>query len=109
MGALQHVGATALGPAAPERPPNEEVLGAGKTAEDHKDSAITNRSRNATEPARKAFSNAQAKAALAGFSVEQIEADDGGQVFIVSRWSLTRQCDTLDDVRELLQRMGVAV
>ena len=101
--------AFAPGLAAPERPPKEEVLGAGRTAEDRKDCAIADRSRDATESARKAVANVQAKAALAGFSVEPIEADDGGQVFVVSRWNLTRQCNTLDDVRELLRRMGVAL
>lgn len=49
----------------------------------------------------------QAVAARAGVRVDAIPADDGGRVFIVSRWSLCRQCDTLDEVRELLLRMGI--
>ena len=49
----------------------------------------------------------QAKAALLGVRVDPIEAADGGLIWIVSRWALTRQCDTLDEVRELLARMGV--
>lgn len=49
----------------------------------------------------------QAKAALAGVRVDPIEADDGELVWCVSRWALTRQCESLDEVRELLARMGV--
>jgi len=45
---------------------------------------------------------------MAGVQVDPIGSDDGRQVFIVSRWNLTRQCDSLDELRELLQRMGVA-
>jgi hypothetical protein len=37
-----------------------------------------------------------------------IEGGNGAQVYIVSRWSLSKQCDSLDDLRALLARMGVA-
>jgi hypothetical protein len=60
-----------------------------------------------TAAAYKLAATVQAKAALAGVRVESIEADDGALVWFVSRWSLTRQCDSLDDVRALLARMGI--
>jgi hypothetical protein len=58
-------------------------------------------------PNDKELTTVQAKAALAGTRVDPIEADDGATVFIVSRWALTRQCNTLLEVRELLARMGI--
>lgn len=51
--------------------------------------------------------NLRALAALAGVRVDPINDDHGAPVWIVSRWSLTRQCNTLGEVRALLQRMGV--
>lgn len=49
----------------------------------------------------------QATAALAGVRVDPIETDDAGVVWIVSKWALTRECETLDEVRKLLARMGI--
>lgn len=60
------------------------------------------------EAARKRFARLQALAALRGHAVERIDADDGGAEFVVSRWALTRRCGSLDELAELLQRMGVA-
>lgn len=57
----------------------------------------------------KAEASVIAPAALAGVSVTPIEADNGRRIYIVSRWSLTRQCETLDEVRALLTRMGVTL
>lgn len=51
----------------------------------------------------------QAQAALAGVRVDPVEDDRGTVIWIVSKWSLTRKCETLDEVRELLARMGVAL
>ena len=51
----------------------------------------------------------QAQAALAGVRVDPVEDDHGTLIWIVSKWSLTRQCETLGEVRELLARMGVAL
>jgi hypothetical protein len=51
--------------------------------------------------------NIIAPAALAGVAVTPIDDDRGRRVYIVSRWSMAKQCDTLDDVRELLGRMGI--
>ena len=56
----------------------------------------------------KQASTMQAVAALAGVRVDPIEGDDGRTVYIVSRWALTKQCNTLDELRVLLQRMGIA-
>ena len=58
--------------------------------------------------ARKRFARLQAVAALAGFAVDAIEADDGGPEFCITRWCLTRRCRTMDELAELLRRMGVA-
>ena len=51
----------------------------------------------------------QAQAALAGVRVDPVDDDHGTLVWIVSKWSLTRQCKTLGEVRELLARMGAAL
>lgn len=51
--------------------------------------------------------NVQALAAMAGVRVDPINDDHGATVWIVSRWSLRRQCNTLGEVCALLQRMGV--
>lgn len=58
---------------------------------------------------RKQLATLQAVAALAGVRVDPIEGDDGRTVYIVSRWALTKQCNTLDELRDLLARMGVQV
>jgi hypothetical protein len=49
----------------------------------------------------------QAVAALAEVRVDPIEGDDGKTVYIVSRWALTKQCNTVDELRDLLRRMGI--
>ena len=100
----QHKGAIqAPGPFAPELPEKDDARelggGAGIEVQGTADSPDY----------RKSLATLQALAALSGFSVEPIEADDGRHVFSVQRWNLARQCDTLDEVRELLRRMGVAL
>ena len=58
---------------------------------------------------RKRLARLQALAALKGYTVEAIDGDDGSTQYIVMRWSLTRRAATLDDLEQLLARMGVAV
>lgn len=55
----------------------------------------------------KTEANVQAAAALRGVAVTPIDDDRGRRVFIVSQWSLCKQCDSLDEVRALLRRMGI--
>jgi hypothetical protein len=57
---------------------------------------------------RKTVATLQAVAAMAGVRVDPIEGDDGHTVYIVTRWALTKQCNTLDEMADLLRRMGVA-
>jgi hypothetical protein len=100
----QHEGAIqAPGPFAPERPEKDDARelggGAGIEVQGTADSPDY----------RKTVATLQAQAAISGFSVEPIEADDGRHGFIVARWNLSRQCDTADEVRELLRRMGAAL
>lgn len=49
----------------------------------------------------------QAKAALAGVRVDPIEGDNGRLVWIVSKGIYSRECETLDEVRAFLARMGI--
>jgi hypothetical protein len=49
-----------------------------------------------------------AEAALAGVVVTPIEDDRGRLVYLVMRWSMVRECESLGEVRALLQRMGAA-
>lgn len=46
-----------------------------------------------------------AVAALKGITITPIEDDRGRRIYIASRWSLTRQCDTLDDLTDWLERV----
>lgn len=55
----------------------------------------------------KAEADVIAPAALAGVAVTPTEDDRGRRVYVVSRWAMARQCDTLDEVRQLLLQMGV--
>lgn len=45
-----------------------------------------------------------AVAAMAGITVVPIEADNGKRVYVVSRWALTKQIDSLDDLASWLER-----
>lgn len=80
----------------------EEALGCLPGTEGRKQSAITNRTGDATDAAA-----VQALAALAGIRVDPIELGDGSQAWIVTRWHLTRQFGSLAEVCEFLGRMGV--
>ena len=60
------------------------------------------------EAERKQVATLQAVAAMAGVRVDPIEGDDGHTVYIVTRWNLTRQCNTLGDLRAFLRSMGIS-
>ena len=53
----------------------------------------------------KAFATLQARAALAGVVLHRASDDHGRAVYIVSRWSLTRQLDSLADAADWLDRV----
>lgn len=55
----------------------------------------------------KAEATWRAKAALRGIAVHRSEADDGRRIWIVTKWSLTRRCDSFDELVAMLTRMGV--
>ena len=60
---------------------------------------------NETHPdASKAFANAQAKLALAGFQLEQMA--DGS--FVVARWTMTRSLADMPAVEAFMQQVGAA-
>lgn len=50
----------------------------------------------ATSEDRKTLATLRARAALAGVTLYAIENDHGKTVYIVSKWALTRQLDSLD-------------
>lgn len=60
----------------------------------------------ASDVDRKRFATMQARAALAGVALSAIEDDRGHQVFIASKWAMTKELATLDDVEQLLVRIG---
>ena len=53
----------------------------------------------------KRLTTAQARAALLGFTLHQIEDDHGIEVFIISRWALTRELRDLEEVEQWLDRI----
>jgi len=53
----------------------------------------------------KAFATLQARAALAGVVLHRLEDDRGREVFVVSRWAMTRQLDSLQEVDAWLTRV----
>ena len=55
---------------------------------------------------RKAFATLQARAALAGVALSRLQDDRGNEVFIASKWALTKQLATLAEVEQLLVRIG---
>ena len=60
----------------------------------------------AVDPARKAFASLQARAALAGIALHRINRQDGAEAFLVSRWALSREFDSLEAVEDWLERVG---
>lgn len=57
------------------------------------------------ERTRKRFATLQARAALAGITLHQLEGDFGATIYIATRWSLTKQMDDLDEVGAWLDRV----
>ena len=55
---------------------------------------------------RKRFATLQARAALAGVALSRTEDDRGHEVFIASKWALTKQLASLAEVEDLLARIG---
>ena len=55
----------------------------------------------------KRASTLRALAALAGIRVDPIESDDGRRAYCVTRWNLTRQCNSIDELTEFLRQMGI--
>lgn len=53
----------------------------------------------------KRFATAQARAALMGATLHLIEDDRGDDVFIVTKWALTRELRDLDAVESWLDRV----
>lgn len=62
-----------------------------------------------SEPVSKEESTLIALAALAGFAVVQSEDDHGQRVYIVSRWAMARQLDSLAHLRAFLAQVGVQI
>jgi len=50
----------------------------------------------------KTLSTLCAKAALAGVTLHVVENDDGQPAYVLSRWNLTRQLHSLDEVQRWL-------
>lgn len=53
----------------------------------------------------KDFATLQARAALNSVILHKLEDDRGREVYIVSRWALTREMRTLDEVSTWLDRV----
>lgn len=73
----------------------------GQNAEKNTDTAIIRH----TDAPGKRFATLQAKCALAGVSLHQLENDHGDTVFVASRWALTRELPDLDAVASWLDRV----
>lgn len=54
----------------------------------------------------KRFATASARAAMTGTVLHRHEADDGKEVFTVSRWSMTRELPSIEAVEAWLDRVG---
>ena len=83
-------------------PQKSECPGAtGQDAKQLTNSAIVTPAENLG----KRFATLQARCALAGVSLHQLENDHGNVVYIVSRWALTRELADLDAVAFWLDRV----
>lgn len=54
----------------------------------------------------KRWATLQARCALVGLAVTRSQDDAGRTVYIASKWALTRQCASLDEVEKLLRSIG---
>ena len=78
----------------------EVTLGASATHPTKPDLSAT------VHDGRKAFATLQARAALVGVALSRIQDDRGIEVFIASKWALTKELATLAEVEQLLVRIG---
>jgi len=53
----------------------------------------------------KEFHTLQARAALAGVVLHRFEDDRGRMAYVVSRWALTRELHSLEEVEQWLDRV----
>ena len=56
--------------------------------------------------ADKEFANLQAAAALQGATLHRIDDDRGNELFVVSKWNVTRHLPTLEAVAQWLDRLA---
>lgn len=56
----------------------------------------------------KAFATLQAKAALQGVTLVRIVGEQGRDVFIASKWAMSRQFENIEQIDQLLERMSGA-
>ncbi len=54
----------------------------------------------------KVFFGLQAQLALRGYQLRKVSGEDGQEAYAVSRWGMTRQLSTLDNVGALLQAIS---
>lgn len=103
MAALHHVGAAAPGPVTPA---TSDEAPADGTARGFKTQSTTDSGDSTSVgAARKQLANAQARAALKGAVLVQIEGDDGRPVYILSLGDWLREFTQLLAVENVLQRM----
>lgn len=62
--------------------------------------------RTALVCADKAFATLQARAALAGVALSRLDDDRGLPMFVASKWALTRQLASLEEVASFLAKIG---
>lgn len=53
----------------------------------------------------KFFSTLQARAALAGVTLHQLEGDFGAPIYVATRWAMTKQMESLSEVDQWLDRV----
>lgn len=54
---------------------------------------------------QKHFATQQARAALAGVTLHQLEGDFGLPIYVATRWAMTKQLESLDEVEHWLDRV----
>jgi hypothetical protein len=57
-----------------------------------------------TQRPEKRFATSRARMALLGGTLHRIEDDRGAEVFILTKWALTRELQSIDDVEAWLDR-----
>ena len=56
----------------------------------------------------KTIATLKARAALAGVALSVTDDDHGQPLFVASKWAMTRQLASVDEVEQFLQRIGAA-